>query len=166
MSKLSRRTLVTSAAALPALAVPALASNATDLHDPNHPDAELLRLGVQLEALIVDWHAQGAIDADHYAARMAACEAAGLPSSKLESLPEDERRAYQDKRIAVMSALHLDDDDINEAGGSIAWNDIHGRMWPLIDVIFDHKAQSVAGLAMLARAVSLSHEELWTVWAG
>jgi hypothetical protein len=53
MSKLSRRTLVTTVAALPVLAMPALASDAIG---PNHPDAELLRLGVELEALIVEWH--------------------------------------------------------------------------------------------------------------
>jgi hypothetical protein len=41
MSKLSRRTLVTTVAALPVLAMPALASDAIG---PNHPDAELLRL--------------------------------------------------------------------------------------------------------------------------
>ena len=47
------RTLVTTVAALPVLAMPALASDAIG---PNHPDAELLRLGVELEAVIVEWH--------------------------------------------------------------------------------------------------------------
>jgi hypothetical protein len=46
MTNLSRRALVTSGAALPALVVPALAS-----FSPDHPDAELLRFAVQLEAV-------------------------------------------------------------------------------------------------------------------
>jgi hypothetical protein len=53
MSKLYRSTLVTTVAALPVLAMPPLASDAIG---PNHPDAELLRLGVELKALIVEWH--------------------------------------------------------------------------------------------------------------
>lgn len=46
MSHLSRRSLVATAGVLPALAVPALAS-----FDLDHPDAELFRLAVQLEAV-------------------------------------------------------------------------------------------------------------------
>jgi hypothetical protein len=45
MPNLSRRHLVTSAAALPALALPAFASEAIG---PNHPDAELIALGDEL----------------------------------------------------------------------------------------------------------------------
>ncbi len=63
MSHLSRRSLVTSAAALPALAVPAAVAEAIG---PNHPDAELLRLGVE------------AIDRVQNDKWNAACAAAGL----------------------------------------------------------------------------------------
>jgi hypothetical protein len=59
MPDLSRRHLVTTVAALPALAVPAFAS---DVGDPNHPDAELLRLGVELDRVGKDWLAQRALD--------------------------------------------------------------------------------------------------------
>jgi hypothetical protein len=45
MPNLSRRHLVTTAAALPALAVPGLAAEAIG---PNHPDAELIALGDEL----------------------------------------------------------------------------------------------------------------------
>jgi len=48
MPNLSRRHLVTTAAALPALAVPALAS---DVIGPNHPEAELIALGDELLSL-------------------------------------------------------------------------------------------------------------------
>jgi hypothetical protein len=59
MPNLSRRHLVTITAALPALAVPAFAS---DAFGPNHPDAELLRLGAELETVGKDWLAQRALD--------------------------------------------------------------------------------------------------------
>jgi hypothetical protein len=157
MSSLSRRHLVTTAAALPALAVPAIA-------DPNgpDPDAKLLRLGVELEALIVEWHAQRAIDADHSAAVAAAYEAAGLVDIDYKSATEDEWHAYQEKRNAIVNALHLDDDDLTDVGGSIAWEEFSDRQWPLIDAIMEHKAQTLAGFAVQVRAVSLSHEELWS----
>jgi hypothetical protein len=50
MSKLSRRSLVASAAALPALAVPAVAV-AAEL-DRHHPDAELIKLAEAYERLV------------------------------------------------------------------------------------------------------------------
>ena len=49
MSKLSRRTLVATAAALPALVVPAGAALASD------EDPELLVLGIEFEKVAVDW---------------------------------------------------------------------------------------------------------------
>jgi hypothetical protein len=82
--------------ASPALALPAIA----DPNGPN-PDAELLRLGVELEAVSVDWHAQGAIDRKDWADVDAALEAAGLPDINYGSLPDDEYRAYQLKRAAA-----------------------------------------------------------------
>ena len=54
MSNLSRRRLVTSAAALPALTVPALA-NVID-----HPDAELIRLGKEYTRLMPEFEAAAA----------------------------------------------------------------------------------------------------------
>jgi broad specificity phosphatase PhoE len=116
MPNLSRRHLVTTAAALPALAMPAVTSDATG---PNHPDAKLLRLGAEFEAIIVDWHAQRAIDSERRAGRHTVIED-GEP-----------------------------------------WEDIHGRIWPLIDAIMAHKPQTVVGLGVLARAFTLDHAEQW-----
>jgi hypothetical protein len=53
MLKLSRRTLVATAAVLPALVVPAGAALASD------EDPELLALGVEFEKVAVDWIATG-----------------------------------------------------------------------------------------------------------
>ena len=89
MSKLSRRHLVTTAAALPALAIPAIA----DPNGPN-PDAELLRLGAELDAIIVEWRAQRAIDQKQ---RRHGCsvEAAGLADLNREACRDDEFCAYK-----------------------------------------------------------------------
>ena len=152
MSKLSRRALVTSAATLPALAVPAFAA---DVIGPNHPDAELLRLGAELDHIIAEWHAQRAIDKANCDLRDAACETAGLSDIEFGTMPDDEWLAYKEKRLAVRRACVNSGDDVN------VWDDIHGRMWPMIDAIIERKAQTLAGFAVQARAISLSYSELW-----
>ena len=120
-------------AALPAAAMPALASDAMG---PNHPDAELLRLGAELEAVIVDWHAQRAIDRKRSAAIHTALEAAGLSDIDHRSLPDDEFRAYLAKRDAVTGPIYRAGGNVNEDGEEVdIWDDIHGRMWPMIDAI-------------------------------
>ena len=53
--QLSRRALVRGAAAIPAIAVLPAAALAAD-----NPDAELIALGAELEAVIPQWHAQRA----------------------------------------------------------------------------------------------------------
>lgn len=180
MPNLSRRHLVTTAAALPALAVPAFASVVSDprtltaaevgdlyasLDDSDkreisasiraqRAEAELLRLGAELEAVIVEWHAQRAIDRARSVAMEAASDAAGFPDIPYGSLPDDEWRAYQDKRCAAWHTVTGATDDDNDP-----WNDIHGRMWPLIDDIMGHKPRTLAGLAVVARAFTLDHAE-------
>ena len=158
MSTLSRRHLVTTAATLPALAVPAFASEAIG---PDHPDAELLRLGVELESLIVDWHAQQEIDRQEWADVDAALEAAGLPDIDRGSLPDDEYRAYQMKRATATDSILINSSDLDENGLSIAWTGIHGRQYPLIDTIMAIKPHTLAGLAVVARAFTLHHAEQW-----
>jgi hypothetical protein len=91
MSTLSRRTLVTSAVALPALAVPQLTPEA---FGPDHPDAELLPLGLELEQFEREWSLQQTIDAKQFAVWEAACIAAGLPRIEFGSVPVEEYRAY------------------------------------------------------------------------
>jgi hypothetical protein len=157
MSPLSRRHLVTTAAALPALAMPALAGPI----GPN-PDAELLRLAAELEAVIVDWHAQRAIDRKQSAAIDAALEAAGLSGIDHRSLPDDEFRAYLAKRDAVTHPIYRAAGDVDENGEEVdVWDDIHGRMWPMIDAIMARKPRTLAGVAVFARAFTLHHAEQW-----
>jgi hypothetical protein len=144
-STLSRRATIVGAVALPAAAMPLPALSADN-------DAELLRLGAELDAVIVEWHAQRGIDEQERAAHEAACDAAGLPKIEFGSIPDEEWRAHNDKRMA----LHQSDDPELER-----WDRIHGKMWPAIDAIIALKATTVAGLAVKARAVSLSFAELW-----
>jgi hypothetical protein len=158
MPNLSRRHLVTTAAALPALALPALASDAIG---PNHPDAELLRLGAELESVIVDWHAQQAIDRKEWADVDAALEAAGLPDIDYGCLPDDEYRAYRLKRAAATDPIYAARGGLDEHGASIAWADIHDRQDPLIDAIMAQQPRTLAGLAVFARAFTLHHAEQW-----
>jgi hypothetical protein len=186
MPNLSRRHLVTTAAALPALAVPAFASIVSDqprtltaeefgdlyasLDDGDkreisariRANAELLQLGAELEAVIVEWHTQRLIDAKQSAAIDAALEAAGLSDVDHRSLPDDEFRAYLAKRDAVTLPIYRADGDVNEDGKEVdVWDDIHDRMNLLIDDIMAHKPRTLAGLAVMARAFTLHHAEQW-----
>ena len=80
-------------------------------------------------------------------------------------MPDDEWRAYQEKRCAIGQQAIDDDHDNDGEGGSIAWNNITDQTWRLIDAITDLAAskppQTLAGLAVLARTTTLSWSELW-----
>jgi hypothetical protein len=125
-------------------------------------DAELIALGSELEAVIVDWHAQQAIDRKEWADVDAALEAAGLPDIERGSLPDDKYHAYQLKRAKATDSI-LDDRrfGLDENGISIAWRDIHDRQDPLIDAIMGHKPHTLGGVAVIARAFTLRHSEQW-----
>jgi hypothetical protein len=159
MSKFSRRTLVTSAAALPALALPDAASAA------DNADAELLGLGAKLELVEQVWFVQRALDQKNRRAYEAACEAAGLPRKNFDDFEgEDdiEKRlnlqAYHEKREAV----EYDGKEEVAADPDLErWSRIHDRMWPLVDAILAVKPQSLAGLAVVTRAVALANAEWW-----
>jgi hypothetical protein len=159
-TNLSRRALVRGAAVIPAVAVLPAAAFAAD-----NPDAELLELGAELDAIIPQWHAQRAIDAKSRAAWKAACEAAGLPDIEYGSVSADEWRAHFEKRCAIRHANDIDETDDDGHGGSIAWNRIGDLTWPLIDAITELAAeqppQTLAGLAVLARTMTLSWSEFW-----
>jgi hypothetical protein len=101
------------------------------------------------------WHAQCAINRARSAAMTAASDAAGFPDIPYGSIPDDEYRAYQDKRAAVWRTVERADDEQDR------WDDIHGRMWPLIDAIMAHKPHTLPGLAVIARAFTLHHAEQW-----
>ena len=157
MSKLSRRTLVTSAAALPALAVPAFASGALG---PDHPDAELLRLGAKLDPIIRRWAAKRAVEVQWHAEWEAICERAGLPRIEGGTIADDDWHAHQEKRWAIRPA-HEEEDEVDERGWSVDWMDILETLDTLTKEIISRKAQTVSGLAVQARAMTVYYSELW-----
>ena len=149
---LSRRAILAGAAAVPALALPAEAAD--------NPDAELLALGSQLEPIIREWVAKRASDRRERAAWHAACERAGFPQIAFGSVPDDEWRAYQDKRVHIRPDDE-EEEELEEDGASVVCNSIHERLEPLVEEILSRKARTVAGLAVQARAMSAWHSELW-----
>jgi hypothetical protein len=162
MPKLSRRHLVTTAAALPALAIPALAS---EVIGPNHPDAELLRLGVELETVIIEWRALRAKDAVTAKAMDAACDAAGLPDRGPPDFSSlDDYYAYMRRRAAAMESV-TDHADLTADGGSIAWEELDARVQPLIEAIMALQPRTIAGLGVVARTFTLHHAEQWEPFA-
>jgi hypothetical protein len=105
---LSRRAMLAAAATVPAVTampLPALSADA---------DAELLQLGVELDAVIVERQTQMAIDQNRQDTWTADCAAAGLPTIEFGSLPDDEWRAYEERRWALLK----DDDPVDEHGCS------------------------------------------------
>jgi hypothetical protein len=148
MSNLSRRTLVSSAAALPALTIPQLAL-------ADKPDAELLRLGDQLAEVEREW---GAMIMDFHRCSQifkAACERAGLPDrvhSDFETY--DQFLEYDRKRFALWPDSDFDGDDDKMSAFT-------KRKYDVIEKILLLKATTVAGLAVQTRAIVLDNAEYW-----
>jgi hypothetical protein len=174
-SILSRRSIMTAvatigaAAAVPALAAPAVAaimpetSSALPIPVPtSSADAELLALSPKLEALIADWKARCSIDDRRYRSDEAARRRAGMPRIEFGSIPDDDWRAYQEKRFKIRGKYAAEEDaETNEEGANIIWNGLSDRRIALVDAIYSHSAQTAAGLAVQARAYSLDRIELW-----
>ncbi|HUI12562.1 MAG TPA: hypothetical protein VL048_03720 [Xanthobacteraceae bacterium] len=162
----SRRTLVVGAAMLPAASLPAFASPI----GPDHPDAELLRLGAELEPIIGEWAAQRALDDAESAALDAAVErATGIARRDAPKIPKGYRRCSPVPKLTKKNravwywATH---DKIMEQSPSTdpdltVWDEIHDRLHPLARDIISRKAQTVAGLAVQARAMTVYYSELW-----
>jgi hypothetical protein len=154
MSNLSRRSLVSSAAALPALAIPAIAA------DVGNSDAELLALGIQLEVIIRDWVGQMTIDRVRLNAWEEACTATGLPYVDPDSFSDDDAwREYLKKRESVPRP-YADEDEDKEHDEKL-WKSLFDRVDSVNDKIFSHQPQTLAGLAVQVRAITLHWAEMW-----
>ena len=92
----SRRNALALVATLPALAAPAAVAAM------GSPDAELLELGVKLDAIISDWQAEARLYRDETNVWEAACEAAGLPRLDLDEVPREEFDARQKGALRTM----------------------------------------------------------------
>jgi hypothetical protein len=145
------------AAALPALTAAPAAAVAP------HADAELLKLGVELEGVIQEWRAQAAKGERRSAQREAAYAAAGLPHRRYKDFENPEEwRAYIDKLNAVpVTYAPGDEDPHDEHGHSIAWDGIHDQLYPLVEDILEHTAKTNAGLVVQTRAWHLGDEDMF-----
>jgi hypothetical protein len=170
MTTTTRRTLVLGAAiatipVAPSILAVAGADDPVLAGQQGEDDPELLALGVELEELIVIWHRQCAIDQKELDDFKAAAAAAGCPHKEHDEFMEmddADRKAYMAAHVALSNARHSDDDpEYNEAGESIIWNEIHDRLYPLCDRILSFRPRTVAGVAIQARAISLSADTLW-----
>jgi hypothetical protein len=141
-------------AAAPAIAVPALA-------DPS-ADAELLALGVVLEEFIREWHRQRAKDRDESDYVDAKMEAAGFSTDA--PLPDQDSAGWWDMWHKVRREVGLPVTCEEEEAREDSWDRMHDRMYPLVGEIFSHKPKTIAGLAVIARAITLSDSHLWTDW--
>ena len=144
-STLTRRNLVASAATMPivAAATPSLAAG---------NDAELLRLGAELEQVGREWLKQRKVDAANRKEWLAACEAAGLPEKDYRDFADgDKLIAYQNRRLAVSRA-----ETPNEV-----WDNFNERMFDLVEDILAHQPQTLPGLAVMVHAEVLDNSEYW-----
>jgi hypothetical protein len=160
MSMLNRRNALTAVATLPTLAVPAAVA-AMD-----SSDAELIRLGVTLDAIISEWQAQ--VRKDQYKMNVwrAACEAAGLPLLDLNKVSFEEFDARNKARNDLWYPEKAENDandaaEHDENGDNIVWTDIHNRLYTTVDEILSRTAQTITGLAVQTRAVVMAAAEMW-----
>jgi hypothetical protein len=156
MSQLSRRTLVSSAAALPALTVPALAL-------AGNPDAELLRLGAQLAVLEQERAAQMAKDrAEQDLVEAEVEKRTGIALCDAPELTYENRETgyweLRDRACKELSGLNPDDEDEN---GRSKWDRVHSRLFPILNAILALRASTAEGLKVQARAIVLAASDLW-----
>src|SRR5215510_1550446 len=126
-------------------------------------DPELLRLGEELENIIVSWRRQRALDAARSARFDAAAKAAGLLTvDECRQLPWPAMQEYVARLAAFEKTYDWGDEDpVDEHGNSIAWNEIDDRMSSLCRHILKFQPHTPAGLGIQARAICLSWDHLW-----
>jgi hypothetical protein len=163
-SNLSRRTLVSSAVALPAMAIttgvagPAFAQISSD-----HPDAELLRLGGKLAVVEQERAAQMAIDrrrtatVDAEVERRTGIAVCDAPKTFDESC-ESGYQAIHDQVFREVCGLDPDDEDED---GNAKWDRIFDQLYPISNAILALRATTTDGLKIQARAAVLARAELW-----
>jgi hypothetical protein len=152
----SRRAILAGAVTLPALAVPATAPLA---FEPNHPDAELLRLAVQLQEVERENAALLAIDRAFDDEWNAICSKAGLPKIAREDCSSSDEWLKYCKARWSLRPQRDDGGDLDDG----PWKELQeDRIWPLAKEILSLKATTVAGLAVQFRAALLADNDLLT----
>jgi hypothetical protein len=77
-----------------------------------------------------------------------------LPRIAYGSVPDDEYRAYQDRRMKLNDKENPEEDDV-------FWPKIQDQLYRLVDEILPLKASTPAGLAVQAKAVACAASDLW-----
>ncbi len=75
-------------------------------------------------------------------------------------MPDDEWREYRLARRRIRPD-NEEQEELDESGCSVVRNDIHDRLFPFCEDILAVRPRTVAGLGVVARAASLSLEEIW-----
>jgi hypothetical protein len=131
--------------------------------DDTAEDPELLRLGEELENIIVSWRRQRERDEERCARFDAAAKAAGLlTDDECRQLPWPAMGGARRAPCGLREIIRLwDEDPVDEHGNSIAWNEIDDRMSSLCSRILTFQPRTPAGLGIQARAICLSWDHLW-----
>jgi hypothetical protein len=156
MSKLSRRTLVTAAAALPALSVPALAaaeSASTAVPACTLPP-DLVERFVRVRAWYLDYRKREELWRDEIDGRFYA--ATGFTSDQWRGAdcvhPRwEELNAAHDKAYAETPDYEEDDDEGDR---------LHNERWKLAEAMMAHKPQTAVDLAWQAEAYLIADLEI------
>jgi cell pole-organizing protein PopZ len=139
-----------------AATVPAAPAVAALTVNPESPDADLLALGVQLDRIAEEVSAQRAIDQvnqDAFEAKVE--ERTGIAHGDAPAFDENDPSGYWEIRKAVAQDGTGTPDENNP------WNPIHDRLFPLAEDILSRKAQTVAGLAVQTRTITMARGDLW-----
>jgi hypothetical protein len=153
-TNMNRRAVLAGAAGLPAIAAlsTSMAGPAADA------DAELLTLGQKLDPIIEEWKRLRAIDdADQHAFEAKVIRATGIAYHDAPEVPE--RPWPEGSYWAIREAIGIERPDADPE--LTRWDCIHDQMYPVIDDILARRAKTVAGLAVQARAITLSEPEMW-----
>jgi hypothetical protein len=156
MPKLSRRTLVTRVASLPALALPGAAMAA------DNPDAELLQLGEELAVLEQERAAMMAIDRQHSALVHAEVERrTGIARCDAPDYGAKDHDAYWAISTQVANELSGPNPDDEDENGATRWDRFNDRQFPILGAILESRAATQEGLKIQARAVSIAASDNW-----
>jgi hypothetical protein len=126
------------------------------------PDAELLRLGEQLDRVIADYHAQQLEDRaerEPFEAKVELVTGIARRNAPAWNDESPAAVAYWDARGAVSKTTPNGDD--SDADEESPWTHIHDRLYPIVDDILSRRAQTIAGLAVQARAVVMAMADPW-----
>jgi len=156
-ANLSRRTIMSGAAALPAVAALPVASA---LASTGSPDVELLRLGVKLAIAEPERSAQLAIDRAEREAIEAEAERRSC-ITRHDALAAGDFSSFLAARNQIRCELGFGTDDDEDENGDTLWDRINSRVNPILNAILGQRATTLEGLKIQTRAFAMTRSEIW-----